>query len=826
MTRSRDISALLGSTGTITASVLDSSVSEALGGGTDEYANPAALPATADVGDQAFVSSTNRLYIWTGAGWYNIALINQTPTWDSNGQPDGSYTLATDGSATTITLLATDPDGLVVSYTATADSAFDAIATVSDSDNVFTITPKFTIDDDSAATGSGSITFRATDGVNYASALSSFTINFIIAVENSKYTSALVTSVGSNGGTNSTVTDASTNGHTITVNGNASSQTFSPYRSGGYSYYFDGSGDYLTIDSTSAFGFDTSTDFTLEAWFYPTTTTGDRALFDLRPSSSANATFFIDASTGKLAIWNGTFYGGTGTVVSANEWHHIALVRSGSTTTAYLDGSVDFTTTVSLDFSTARPLGIGGAYYSPSSHFTGFISDLRILKGTAVYIADFTPPTKRLKAITNTSLLTCHLPYVKDGSTNDHSITVNGDVSAKPFGPYDCDEYDAATHGGSLYFDGNGDYLVTPSMFNVGTGNFTIELWFYGSDLNTVGRWVSARDTGGITLGHKLDQYEFFYGNGSLVYTGPNGVIKKDQWNHVALVRNSGTVTLYHNGKSQTISDWSSVNLSAVVHRIANSHDSRNEIINGYISDLRMSASAIYTAEFTSPTAPLSSVTSNFHLKGTDASIIDKSQSTQLTLVGNTQSSTTVTKYGSSSMYFDGNSDYIRIGNNKDILDGLINNNKLMTIEGWVYPTVSRAGSLIYESPSILNIGNTYLNLGLSNLTPFFYWWTGAQNSVTASNPITLNAWSHIAFVLDANTGSNNIKIYVNGTLDGQGTFSGITWASASDGDKVRVGIGNSNADSYFPGYIQDLRITDGLARYTANFTPPTALKG
>ena len=174
-------------------------------------------------------------------------------------------------------------------------------------------------------------------------------------------------------------------------------------------------------------------------------------------------------------------------------------------------------------------------------------------------------------------------------------------------------------------------------------------------------------------------------------------------------------------------------------------------------------------------------------------------------------------------MYFDGSGDYIRINDNKDILNNLINNDKLMTIEAWVYPTISRSGGISYQSPSILSIGNTYLSIGLESLTPFFYWWTGSGNTISSSNAITLNAWSHIAVVLDANTGSNNIKIYVNGNLDGQGTFSGISWATASQGDQVKVGEGHApSANSYFQGYIQDLRITDSLARYTANFTPPT----
>jgi len=175
-------------------------------------------------------------------------------------------------------------------------------------------------------------------------------------------------------------------------------------------------------------------------------------------------------------------------------------------------------------------------------------------------------------------------------------------------------------------------------------------------------------------------------------------------------------------------------------------------------------------------------------------------------------------------MYFDGTGDYIIINDNKDILNNLINNDKHMTIEAWVYPTISRSGDSSYLSPSILAIGDTYFSIGFQSLTPFFYWWTGSSNIISSSNAITLNSWSHIAVVLDANSGNNNIKIYINGTLDGQGTFSGISWASSANGDQVRIGSGNlTNANSYFQGYIQDFRIADGLARYTSNFTPPTA---
>ena len=137
------------------------------GSSTTVVANVAALPTSASVGDQAFVTGTNRLYLWNGSGWYNIALINATPTISG---VNATYTLAQDGTATTVTITATDPEGLPITYSIASDTSGN-IATVAQgtgaSTNVFTITPST----NTAHAGTFSLTFRASDGVNIALSL-------------------------------------------------------------------------------------------------------------------------------------------------------------------------------------------------------------------------------------------------------------------------------------------------------------------------------------------------------------------------------------------------------------------------------------------------------------------------------------------------------------------------------------------------------------------------------------------------------------------------------------------------------------------------------
>jgi hypothetical protein len=127
------------------------------------------LPAGASAGDQAVVQSNNKLYIKTADGWYAVALINTAPSVSGN---DASYTLATDGTPTVITLTAVDPENDPVTFSHSVSSGDLNGTTVSQSDNVFTVTPH------GLNSATFELTFSADDSVNVATAVSSFSLVF------------------------------------------------------------------------------------------------------------------------------------------------------------------------------------------------------------------------------------------------------------------------------------------------------------------------------------------------------------------------------------------------------------------------------------------------------------------------------------------------------------------------------------------------------------------------------------------------------------------------------------------------------------------------
>ena len=159
-------------------------------------------------GSQGYVVSNQRLYIRGTGGWYNIATINNSPSISSVRSDSGlssPFNLAKDGITTTVIKInATDSEGFPLTFTATTDVGFDSIGTVSSQDSsVFTITP---FSEESAGTATtGTITFKASDGVNIASEVASFVLTFkIYTLEQSVPSSSTTTADTFDAGTSLT----------------------------------------------------------------------------------------------------------------------------------------------------------------------------------------------------------------------------------------------------------------------------------------------------------------------------------------------------------------------------------------------------------------------------------------------------------------------------------------------------------------------------------------------------------------------------------------------------------------------------------------------
>ena len=137
------------------------------------YETIADLPATStSKGNTAFVKATNKLYIWNGVGWYLVAEVTNASPSSITGV-NSTYDLASDGTATTITAVATDPEGFALTWSSSVTAGSLNGTTVSNVDNVFTVTPHA-----SNAT-TFTLTFSVTDGVNSAvSYPSSFALSF------------------------------------------------------------------------------------------------------------------------------------------------------------------------------------------------------------------------------------------------------------------------------------------------------------------------------------------------------------------------------------------------------------------------------------------------------------------------------------------------------------------------------------------------------------------------------------------------------------------------------------------------------------------------
>jgi len=625
---------------------------------------------------------------------------------------------------------------------------------------------------------------------------------------------------GTNGGQNNTFIDSSSNNFTITRNGNTTQGSFNPYGTL-WSNYFDGTGDYLTAPDNAAFQFGTG-DFTIEAWINLANTVGassDNCLIvgNIALGSTTNWSLILKASTRYLVFYaestGGTTSISSTTAVNFNEWAHVAVSRTGGTVKLFLNGTQAASAADSLSYKDiSYPLAIG-ADGNGNGTFGGYISNVRIVKGTAVYTANFTPPISPLTAISNTSLLTCQSNRFIDNSTNNFTITRNGDTRVTSFAPFAPTSFYTTGLGASGYFDGTDDYLSIADNVNLrpGAGAFTIEAWIYR---NVAGAAHTIFAKGGASTGivfqvTSSNTLQFTHTTTNITSTG---TIAACAWTHVAVVREgAGTdqTKLYINGTADGQGTVSTDFTQTEEVRIGTNRGA-TEDFNGHISNLRfVKGTAVYTANFSPPTSPLTAITNTQLLCSfTNAAIFDSAAKNDLETVGNAQIDTGTKKFGTGSIEFDGTGDWLLLPDNPDLQLGTGN----LTVEFWVYLATGDTGS----NRGLVSKGTASTGWSVSLNTTQKVVFSYASSTITSSGAITLDAWNHIA-VVRAGTGSNQTKIYINGTNDGTGTVS----TDFNQTNVMYIGANRAAGDP-MKGFIDELRITKGVARYTANFTPPT----
>ena len=653
---------------------------------------------------------------------------------------------------------------------------------------------------------------------------------------------------GANNGVNTVFDDGSTSNHTMTARGVArvGQGSFGPFArpEGHWGVEFDGTGDRVRANWSDNIA---SAAFTIEAWVF---ISGAMSQYDciawLQESthgSNGDNGFCIranNANTIEFGVFNGsTIYNTISSALSLNEWHYLTLSKSGTTMYSSVDGTVTSRSAPSA-LNNAKVLNIGAADASGSLSyaFNGVISNVRFLKGTALYTSNFTVPTGPLTAITNTKFLGCQSNGFVDNSANNYAITTAGDAAVSAFGPFLTDAaYDPAVNGASVYFDASAstEIVIADDLtdFHFGTGAFTVECWVYrpgggGAAIFTTHR-LGVNTGYYLRMGAKSDGEGVSwgtYGNGNgNTQVNATATFSDGQWLHVAIVRvdtNTNGFKIYINGVAHgTFTDVSNYATTPYAPRVGSYEPNANpNNIKAYISDLRIvKGTAVYTGNFTPPTAPLTAITNTkLLLNMKDGQIIDNVAQSNMTTVGDPKLSTGQVKFGDTSAYFDGTG---FIDTNRILLK---NSPRDFTIEFWYYGLTknnANAGyvqQIIAQYPAGTGTNRMSINYDENNPKSIEFFLHGSSSvSLKAASP--QNEWVHIAMTRSGNaTGSaNTIVIYVNGT-------AGATTTTSNPVYQTPLTIGGcaplSQYNYDFKGYLSNLRITNGV-RYTGNFTVP-----
>ena len=699
------------------------------------------------------------------------------------------------------------------------------------------------------------------------------------------YVTLLLNGDGTNGQTNKIFLDSSSNTFTITPTGTPTQGTFSPFSQTGWSGSFNGTSTYITTPDSTAFNL-AGTAFTLEAFVFPNNVTTRQTIIEKRFTSGAfTPSWWMQISTtGAVEFSYGSDVLSTAGVILANQWNHMAVCHDGTNLTMYANGNRVYGPTAIAITNQSALISIGGSSLS-GLYMNGSISNLRVTKGGALYSgATYTVPTSALTTTVSAgtvSLLTLQSNRFVDNASPPNVLTIAGTPSIQAFSPFaPTIPYSAAVVGGSGYFNGTTDYLVTASnaALTIGASSFTTEFFVYHNVSGVAEQYLDSA-TNGFSLSKNTSNQVVLTQAGVSTLLTTTLTVPILQNTHIAVVRNVTSVVIYINGVSAGTATLAT-SFTNTAFTIGRQNSAGSTYINGYLSNLRLVVgTAVYTSAFTPPTAPLTAISgTSLLLNFTNAGIADATAKNDLITVGSAQvaagststtatgvisttsivvasatglavgqlvtgtgigtnavvtviSGTTITlsvansgtvsgsvlftnpvKFGTGSMKFNGTTDYL----NSPF--AVIPSTGDFTIEGWFNPA-STANQTIY----FLN-GNTSSYAGLrldvvgTNKLNLLMATSAAAWAINSGSvgTVTIGTWSFISIIRSGGT----ITLYVDGTSVYSSTAITSTTALYVGAYNFIGAAYSTTITNFLNGYLDDLRITKGIARTN---TVPTA---
>lgn len=609
--------------------------------------------------------------------------------------------------------------------------------------------------------------------------------------------------------------DRSDNNNILTVaDGNPTTSAFDPTGTEGYySTRFDGS-TYARYDYNSSNLVVGTNEFTLELWVFKNRN-NQSFNFSGAPTASGNYGFNFNSGTfywGDGSSWSGPHSVGQSTDTEG-KWTHYAFTRDSSgNVRSFKNGTLAQTTAGDTTNIANEYMRIAGQLADNNQRLDGNISNFRLIVGTCLYTANFTPSTTPLTAVTNTQLLTCQSNQHIDKSSNGLVPTVNATAKVMQMNPFEG-TYDFTGDAGGIYFDGNNDFVQPNIEGPTSISDFKLTGWLYvnqdtispslyprvftcQSQDSTSGFLLYVREDSGVT---KLRLYAQ---TGERISTD----IEKFSWHYFELQRNNGIYTLTVNGVTNGTTWSNSDRLDFTYTLIGKQAGSNDGYFEGYMSDIKLTldSSGASTSIPSAPAQPESGTA--LLLSGANAGVFDYTRKNTWTTAGNARVTTSQKKFGTGSIALTAAADYCTAPQSELFDFGTGD----FTCEAWVYLNGNDStyrtmlgfdvtGGLLFE------VYQMKLDIGLRGTSN-----TGSTSTLTADQ------WNHLAITRSGGTA----YWFINGTLDKTDTslLNNVDLSNASAPLIGDYSAGQTN----FDGYIDELRVTKGVARYTATFTPPT----